>query len=116
MVTIQIYSSGTVQTISPANWSLEFGIKPTYKCARNPTYLGLQNNGGIQSNMVFKICDGISCSSFYVEEFDVIIHKKKSSLYKPIKLLSILHPKPQANLVVGVGTRHTHQILLVNSD
>ena len=33
-------------------------------------------NWGMQSKMVFKICDGISCSSFYVKEFDTIVHKK----------------------------------------
>ena len=26
--------------------------------------------------MVFKICEGISCSSFFVKEFDVIVYKK----------------------------------------
>ena len=30
----------------------------------------------MQSKMVFKICEGISCSSFYVKEFDAIVHKK----------------------------------------
>ena len=30
----------------------------------------------MQSKMVFKNCEGISCSSFYVKEFDVIVHKK----------------------------------------
>ena len=30
----------------------------------------------MQSKMVFKICEGISCSSIYVTEFDVIVHKK----------------------------------------
>ena len=27
--------------------------------------------------MIFKIYEGISCSSFYVKELDVIVHKKK---------------------------------------
>ena len=31
--------------------------------------------------MDFKICEGISCSSFSVKELDVIVHKKKLSLY-----------------------------------
>ena len=30
----------------------------------------------MQSKMVFKICEEISCSSFYVKEFDVIVHNK----------------------------------------
>ena len=34
------------------------------------------------------------------------------SLYNPIKFLAILYPKSLATLVVGVGTRHSHQILL----
>ena len=59
--------------------------------------------------MVFKICDGISCSSSYVKEFDVIVHKK----YFPriTKCLAILYPKSRANLVVDVVTRHSHHIL-----
>ena len=34
------------------------------------------------------------------------------SLYNPIKFLAILYPTSLANLVVKVGTRHSHQILL----
>ena len=34
------------------------------------------------------------------------------SLYKPIKFVAILYPTSLANLVVEVGTRHSHQILL----
>ena len=30
----------------------------------------------MQSIMVLKICEGILCCSFYVKEFDVIVHKK----------------------------------------
>ena len=40
--------------------------------------------------MVFKICEGISCSSFFVKEFDVIVYKKAFSLYNLIKILAIL--------------------------
>ena len=57
----------------------------------------------MQSKMVFKICEGTLCS-FYVEEFDVIVHKKLFSLYNPIKFLPILYPKSLVNLVVKVGT------------
>ena len=62
----------------------------------------------MQAKTVFKICEGISCSSFYVKEFDVIVHEK----YNPIKFLAILYPKSLANLVVEMGTRHSRQILL----
>ena len=64
----------------------------------------------MQTKMVFKICERISCSSFYVNEFDVI---KTFSLYNPIKFLAILYPKSLANLLVEVGTRHSHQILFM---
>ena len=74
--------------------------------------MGLKNSWGMQSKMVFEICDGISCSLFYVKEFDVIVHKKVFSLYEPIKFLAILYPKSLANLVVEVGTGYSHQILL----
>ena len=41
------------------------------------THIGVKkNNWGMQSKMVFKICEGILCSSFYVKEFNVIVHKK----------------------------------------
>ena len=33
-----------------------------------------KNNGGMQSKMAFKICEGILCPSFCVEEFDAIVH------------------------------------------
>ena len=39
---------------------------------------------------------------------------KVFSLYSPTKFLAILNPKSPANLVVEVGTRHSHQILLSN--
>ena len=61
--------------------------------------------------MVFKIWEGISCSSFSVKESDVIVHEI-ISLYNHIHFFAILYPTPQANLVVEVGTRHCHQILL----
>ena len=65
--------------------------------------------------MVFKICEEILCSSFSVKELDVIV-LKIISLYDPIKFLAILYPTPLANLVVEVGTRHSHQILLLKLD
>ena len=66
----------------------------------------------MQSKMVFKICEGISCSSFCVKEFAVIVHKKTFSLYNPIKISAILYPKSSGNLLVEVGTRHSHSTLL----
>ena len=65
-----------IRTISSANWSLEFGIKATYKCTRNHTYWGLKTNWVTQSKMDFKICEGILCTSLYVNEFDVLVHNK----------------------------------------
>ena len=70
----------------------------------------------MQSKMVFEICEGIWCSSFYVKEFDVIVYKKVFSLYNPIKFLAILYPKSLANLVVEVGIRQSQQILLTVHD
>ena len=45
----------------------------------------------MQSKKLFKSCEGIWCSSFYVKEFDVII-RKKISLYNPIIFFYILYP------------------------
>ena len=46
----------------------------------------------MQSEMVFKICEGLLCSSYYVKEFDVIVHKK----YFPcISLLFYHYSVPQ---------------------
>ena len=68
----------------------------------------------MQPEMVFKICEGISCSSFSVQEYDVIVHNKVVSLYmyNHIKFMFILCPTSLANLATEVGTRHSHQILL----
>ena len=79
---------------------------------QKPHILGSKNNWGMQSKMVFKICEGISCSSIYVKEFDVIVYKNVFFLYNVIIFLSILYSKSLANLAVEVGTRHSHQILL----
>ena len=56
----------------------------------------------MQSKKVFKSCEGIWCSSFYVKEFDVII-RKKISLYNPIIFFNILYPMLWTNLVVWGG-------------
>ena len=61
--------------------------------------------------MVFKICEGIPCSSFSVKELDVIVHKN-IFLVQLCLILAILYPTSLANLVVEVGTRHSHQTLL----
>ena len=61
--------------------------------------------------MVFKICEGISCSSFPVKELDVIFHKNDIPC-KTNSILAILYRTSLVNLVGEVGTRHSHQILL----
>ena len=66
--------------------------------------------------MVFKICEGIPCSSFSVKELDVIVHKKNIFLVQLCLILAILYPTSLANLVVEVGTRHSHQTLFLGSD
>ena len=64
--------------------------------------------------MVFKLCDGIWFSSFSVEELDTIVHKI-ICLYNPVTFLAILYPTSLANLVVEVGTGHSHQILFMHA-
>ena len=78
---------------------------------RESHILRSKNNSGVQSKMVFKICERISRSSFYIKEFDVIAHKK---YYPCISLynLVILYSRSLANPVVEMETRHNHQILL----
>ena len=81
----------------------------------------MKGTSPIRSKQITEICNpewslifvGISCSSFDVKEFDVIVHKRYF-LYinNPSEHLAILYPKSLANLVVEVGTRHSHQILL----
>ena len=65
-----------ISTISSANWPLGSGIMGPFKWTGNHTYLGLNNNWGMQSKNVFKMCEGISFSSFSVMELDVIVQKK----------------------------------------
>ena len=73
---------------------------------QKPDTLGPKNNWGMQSKLFFNIWMGIPCSSFYVKEVDVIVHKKV--WYNPIKFLAILYLKSLANLVAEVATRHSH--------
>ena len=40
--------------------------------------------GACNPKMIFKICQGILCSSFSVKELDVIVHKQNISSYNPI--------------------------------
>ena len=61
---------------------------------------------------VFKICEGILCSSFSVNELDVIVHKKIFTYITLFIFLAILYPTSLVNLMVEAGTRHRHQILL----
>ena len=71
-----LYRSTLVEviwTISSANWPLESGIRGTKKCTGNHTYLGLKKKTETcNPKMVFKICEGISCSSIAVNKLDVI--------------------------------------------
>ena len=62
--------------------------------------------------MVFKMCEGISCSSFSVKELDVIVHKRYFHCMTLSNVGHSRYPTSLANLVVEVGTRHSHQILL----
>ena len=48
----------------------------------------------MQSKMAIKICEGISCSSFYVKDCDVIIHKKSFFLVKPYQIFGQITRKP----------------------
>ena len=72
-----------IQTISSANWPPGSGIIGPFKWTGNHIYLGLKITETCNPKMVFKVCEGISCSSFCVKELDVIVHKK----YFPCTLL-----------------------------
>ena len=65
-----------ISTISSANLPVGSGITGPYKYTGNHTYLDLKKNETCNPKMVFKMCEGISCSSFSVKELDVIVHKK----------------------------------------
>ena len=84
-------------TISSANWPLECETRGTYKWTRNHTYWGLKNNWGMQSKNGLQNLWG---------------NKKIISLYNPIKFMAILYPTSLVNMVVEVGSRCRHQILL----
>ena len=45
------------------------------ECVRNYTYWSLKITEACNPKMVFKICEGMICSSFSVKEFDFIVHK-----------------------------------------
>ena len=66
----------------------------------------MQSKNGLQNlweDIVFLIlCKGIRCHMFI----------KIISLYNSIHFLAILYPTSLANLVVEVGTKHGHQMLL----
>ena len=79
---------------------------------QKPHILGFKNNRGMQFQMVLKSCKGISCFSFYVKEFNVAVHKNNFPHTTQLFFFAILHHKSLANLVVEVGTSHSHQILL----
>ena len=60
--------------------------------------------------MVFKMCEGISYSSFSIKELDVIVHKNIFLVY-PYQILAILYPTSLVNLVVEVGTRQSPDLI-----
>ena len=73
---------------TPEEWYKNLAL-PTdrYIWGIQTTVLGSKHNWAMQPKMVFKIYEGILCSSFYVKEFDVIVKK-----YFPWITLSNLWP------------------------
>ena len=57
-------------------------------------------------------CEGIWCSSFYVKELNVTVHKKYFPCITLLDCWPFCTPKSLANLMVEVETRQSHQILL----
>ena len=71
--------------------SYQRGIRRPFECTGNHTYWGLKITEACNPKMVFKICEGIPCSSFSVKELDVIVHKR----YFPcITMLNCGHSVP----------------------
>ena len=70
-----------------------------YKWTGNHTYWSLNTllKHAIQNGL--QIFEGILCSSFYVKEFDVIVHKKIFS-YITLLFFAIMYTTSLANLVV----------------
>ena len=65
-----------------------------------------------QSKTVFKFVIGYGAlHSMLRHSMSMFI--KIISLYNPFYVFAILHPTSPANLVVEVGTRHNHQMLLI---
>ena len=60
--------------------------------------MGSKNNRGMLSKLIFKICEGISCSSFSVKELDVIVHNDFFLIYP--SFLVILYPTLSAHLMM----------------
>ena len=90
-----------------------FGIRPTCQCEGNHTYYGLK---------ITQACNQ-KWSSKFVREYCVLHSTLKNlmslfikifSLYNPIRFLAILYPKSPSNLMVDVGIRHSHQLLLTH--
>ena len=87
------------------------GSKDPTNALKNHTYWGLKITEACNPKMVFKNCEGISCSSFSFKELDVIIN---GNYFPCITMLNFGHSAPTslANLVVEVGTWYSHQMLL----
>ena len=99
-----------IKTISSTNWPLGSGITGPYKWTGNHTYLGTKMRQAIQkwsSNCVRVYSVLHSLLRNYISLFI-----KKIFLVYHYQILAILYPTSLANLVVGVGTRYSHQILL----
>ena len=75
--------------------SYQRGIRRPFKCTGNHTYWGLKITEACNPKMVFKICEGIPCSSFSVKELDVIVHEKIFSLYNYVKFWPFCTPHHQ---------------------
>ena len=97
-----------IQTISSANWPLEFRIRGTYKCVRYHTYWGLK---------ITEACNPKWSSEFVRESGvprsllwnEMSLFIKIIAFYNPIRFLAILYPTSPANLVVEVGIGHSHE-------
>ena len=52
------------------------GVQSTLQMYWKPHTLGSKITEAFNPKLVFKVCEGIPCSSFSVKELDVIVHKK----------------------------------------
>ena len=69
----------------------QMGIRGPFKCTGNHTYWCIKITEACNRKMAFKICEGISCSSFSVKELDVVVHK---TYFPCITVLNFGHSVP----------------------